>query len=134
MRVLFLDDDPDRHATFARNAAGCELVQVWTYAQLVDALAGPRFDQVFLDHDLYDFVGGVPAALGTQMPADAKTGLDAAVYVATLPEDRRPAAVYIHSWNPHGAWSMHQVLSGAGYHHIVRRPFDLGTRPLLGVP
>lgn len=118
MRVLFLDDDRERHRIFRQNAIGHDLVQAWSYEDALAALAGERFDQVFLDHDLSD-----QAAMGTPGPGE-KTGLDAAVLLAALPDDRRPQLVVIHSYNPAGAQRMAFVLGEAGYRRVHREPFS----------
>lgn len=127
MRVLFLDDDEDRHRAFARNANGCDLVAVRTYEEAAAALASDgRFEQVFLDHDL-----SWAAAMGT--PAEGeKTGTDVAALVAELPIEKRPDHVVIHSFNDAGARRMHLILHDAGYRcRVLRSPFNgKRTRPL----
>lgn len=118
MRVLFLDDDRERHRAFKANAIGHDLVQAWSYEEALAALAGERFDQVFLDHDLSD-----QAAMGQPRPGE-RTGLDVAILVATLPDEKRPHLVIIHSYNPDGARRMHRVLADAGMRNVYREPFN----------
>lgn len=126
VRVLFLDDDPERQTRFRMNAIGCDLVQVWNYEEAAVALAGDRFDQVFLDHDLSERQAVWPALDGGDEPYGhgERTGLDVAQLVAALPDEKRPSLVIIHSYNPDGARRMHQVLADAGMRRVYREPFN----------
>lgn len=58
-RILFLDDQPIRHKEFARRFANAERVHVETFEEFEKALQGPRFDVMFLDHDLNDCQSGL---------------------------------------------------------------------------
>lgn len=135
MRVLFLDDDDDRHRAFQRNAIGHELVAVYSYDAAAEVLAKlvageiERFEQMFLDHDL-----SWNAAMGAPL-AEEKTGRHVAELVAALPIEKRPDHVVIHSFNDAGARAMHRILYDAGFRgRVLRSPFNgRRTRPIEGL-
>ena len=116
MRILVLDDDPERHSHFASNLTSHQVVHVDTYDKVCDQLArSERFDLVYLDHDLNDHqarsVGG-PTMYGGPRELD---GRDVATFIAKkLPKDKRPKKVIVHSWNQTGAAQMVAVLQKAG--------------------
>lgn len=101
MLIMILDDERYRHS----------LIRSWLseQAEVVDAFSaddaiaqlearGAEFDVVFLDHDL-----------GTR-----KTGAHVAEHIASLPSDRRPKLVVVHSVNVAGAIKMIAILAAAG--------------------
>lgn len=98
MRILILDDEEVRHTGFSKMLPGHDLTHVYSYEESVVALEGAQFDIAYLDHDL-----GVGCA---------ETGYDVAMFIAGMPEDKRPAKVVIHSHNPIGARRMGQALLG----------------------
>lgn len=117
MRVLFLDDSHERQKRFKMNRIGCVLVQVYSYAEAVKALAeSEQFDEAYLDHDLSE-----KAAAGSPDQGE-KTGADVARYIATMPKDKVPRTIYIHSFNFAGRTRMVQILGDAGIKAIVQ-PF-----------
>lgn len=102
MRILILDDEAIRHELLdARWRENNELVHVWSVDDAVAALvAGEPFDLALLDHDL-----------GYMVP----DGTDFARRLTTeVPEDRRPARVVVHSWNPDGARRMVRMCKEVG--------------------
>src|SRR3954467_10883234 len=114
MRVLVLDDDNNRHVTFRRNLIGHDVVHVHTYDEAVAALAGERFDVMFLDHDLN--LEGVHRSVRR----DEETGVEwemngahVAHVIAELPSEKRPDEVFVHSYNPDGASNMIAILHAA---------------------
>lgn len=114
MRILFLDDDAERHKRLSRDAIGHDVTHVWSVFGARKALeAGPRFDIAFLDHDLG----------GRQLVAPGEdTGYAVAQTIAAMLEDRRPREVILHSFNPVGTVAMERILRDAGV--LVRRaPF-----------
>ena len=123
MRVLFLDDDAERHTRFARALVGTNKVvtYVWNYEEALDALRGPRFDLAHLDHDL-SFEQQEACVQGTEPPRE-RSGTDVADYISNMSEDTRPYMCIIHSFNPVGAQRMASILRGAGIQVIVA-PFD----------
>jgi hypothetical protein len=119
MRVLFVDDSSQRQERFKRSRIGSVLVQAFTYDQAVRALVeNPVFDEAHLDHDLSD-----AAAAGKPAP-DEKTGTDIARFICTLPADKRPRALILHSYNFAGRTRMAQILQDAGMHPVIT-PYSL---------
>ena len=118
MRILFLDDNHDRHRIFAENYKGNEIVHVFTASAAQKALLeSPRFELVSLDHDLGDFanLNGEPEYwvddYGRKREFD---GQFVAAEVAGLPDELRPDHVIVHSVNPEGARRMVQIIERVG--------------------
>ena len=114
MKILVLDDDPDRHHTFKQILSGHQVTHVTSVDKCVAALKDHRFDLVFLDHDLADFSNEnyVVGMYGYQ----ELTGTDVARFMANdLPIAQRPHEVIVHSWNPDGAKRMVSTLQDAGF-------------------
>jgi CheY-like chemotaxis protein len=100
VRLLILDDDPVRQEHFAAIHRRHERVHVLFSEDAIEALnEGPRFDAALLDHDL---------------GAGCHTGEDVAKHIASMPPERRPLKVIVHSWNPDGAQRMVNILREAG--------------------
>ena len=82
VRVLVLDDDARRHEWFDAHLTGHD--SVWSAEHARRALGdNPRYDLVFLDHDLAVDYAVVPAVWG-------EDGRTVARFIAGMPEDRRP--------------------------------------------
>lgn len=122
MKILFLDDDKERHARFLRNNIGHVIVQAWDYEEACAKLTEhDRFDQAHLDHDLsYEqqtaYVEGLT-------PPREKTGTDVAEFIAAMPEDKRPRLCVLHSFNDAGWRRMARILTDVGI-DCIRRPFS----------
>ena len=117
MRVFFLDDSHERQRRFKMSRIGCILVQAFTYAEAIRALQEEaQFDEAYLDHDLSE-----KAAAGAPEQGE-KTGADVARYITTMPKDKIPKVIYIHSFNFSGRVRMVQILGDAGIKAIVQ-PF-----------
>jgi len=104
MRVLFLDDDPNRWKSFSREVIGkAEPVWVETAKDAIDQLKtnGP-FNIIFLDHDL----GGKIYA-----PSGEGTGWEVAKWIVDNIED--PCRVIVHSMNPVGARNIKDLIPEA---------------------
>jgi len=108
MRILILDDDPDRHEWFEKAFSGKDITKAYTYEEAVSALdSGKKYDVVFLDHDL----------------GSVENGVDVATHIAkSIPEHSIPELVWIHSMNPVGARRMEDVLKDRGI-RFCRTPF-----------
>lgn len=121
MKILFLDDDAERHARFKVAHIGIEVTYASSAMEAIDALKAICFDEAYLDHDL----GGEKSQM-TLPPWHEGSGYDVAVYISTLPEDRRPYKVVIHSYNPAGAERMEKVLRPCKEAGMIvkRKPFD----------
>lgn len=118
MRILFVDDSHERHRKFKMGRIGCIVIQAFTYEEAIECLmtAGP-FDEAYLDHDLSD-----EAAAG-QPKYDEKTGTDIAKFIVTMPKEKLPAKIYVHSYNFAGRVRMCQILADVGIRAIVQ-PFS----------
>ena len=100
MRILVLDDVPERHTAFAERLLGEEVSHVYVHQSAVAVLkVEPAFDRVYLDHDL-----------GTEA-----TGYDTAKFIAfELPKGQRPKLVVVHTNNPIGGDRMLKILQDGG--------------------
>lgn len=116
MRILFLDDNGERHAHFkAMLAFNTDVDHVWTAQECMDALKNnPTYDLVCLDHDLG----------GRQMVTEkAGSGSEVAEFIRNdLARDHYPKNVIIHSWNPAGADYMFGQIAFVGI-PVKRIPF-----------
>lgn len=122
-----MDDDPERHVTFARNLTGHAVTHVRTYDGVVaELLAAPCFDVLYLDRDLNAY------GLRSIGPTDAMyggirllTGEDVARFIAKrLPKDRYPKKIVVHSWNDEGGDRIMSILSQSGI-PLEREPYHL---------
>jgi CheY-like chemotaxis protein len=116
-RILFLDDDPDRHHTFARNTEGHEVTHVSTYDAALHALVHDEpYDAVYLDYDL-DMFGPYDTGPIISMysgPA-AFTGGSVASFIAhRLPKAKYPKKIVVHSWNDNGRTEIVTTLQRSG--------------------
>lgn len=100
MRVLILDDQQLRHEVFADRHEQDEVHHTFTYDRAIELLRSkPKFDVVYLDHDLQE----------------KATGYDAAKFIAErLPDDRKPGVVVVHTLNSACGDRMVQVLQAGG--------------------
>jgi CheY-like chemotaxis protein len=122
MRILVLDDDARRHEWFDAHLTGHH--SVWSAEDARRALEdNPRYDLVFLDHDLAVDYAVVPAVWG-------EDGRTVARFIAGLPEGRRPAMAHIHSSNWGGASEMEAILTAAGV-RVTRAEFPAGCRDAI---
>ena len=120
--MLVLDDDARRHEWFDAQLTGHH--SVWSAEDARRALEdNPRYDLVFLDHDLAVDFAVVPAVWG-------EDGRTVARFIADMPEDRRPAMAHIHSSNWGGAMEMEAILAAAGI-TVTRAEFPTGCRDVI---
>jgi len=110
IRILFLDDDDERHRAvdrFFAHRGEFEVNHVWTARNAIAALQDRRYFLVCLDHDLeksHERLIGVPY----------ETGLVVAERIGFLPRNRLPAWVHVHSHNEIGRERMAAaVVNGA---------------------
>ena len=124
MRILVLDDDARRHEWFDALLTGH--LSVWSAEEARRALAdNPRYDLVFLDHDLAVDYAEVPAVWG-------EDGRTVARFIAGMPAERRPARVHIHSSNWGAASEMEAILAAAGV-TVTRAEFPTGCRDAVQI-
>lgn len=117
MRILFLDDDENRHSAFRVNAAGCIVDHVYTAQSAIDMLSNEDidYDVIFLDHDLND-------ETNNQLNEDEEDGRTVARHLATL-DKYKDAQVIIHSLNAAGAEIMKDTLMQHGFSEVYCVPF-----------
>jgi hypothetical protein len=107
MRILFLDDDLNRHATFKRGSIGNIVTFVETPDEAVEALfestksKDKRFNVVCLDHDL----GGK-----VFQPSDENSGIAVCWHMNRMLFDHLPDKIILHSYNPEGVKNMAEAL------------------------
>jgi len=104
VRILFLDDDPERHLHFQEklDGLGCDITAVTTSSEAIAALEAATFEVVFLDHDL----GGQ-----VYVPSGPGTGFEVAQRLVGTAN--KSAQVIVHSVNEQGAREMLKVLGPA---------------------
>lgn len=117
LKVLFLDDDPERHAEFHEKHPTA--VHVRTVDEACKKLGAQRFDLVYLDRDLNDYpeVGVSVSKSGRQ-----QTGTEVAEFIIRQSPSRRPRLVIVHSRNPFYAPLMVEQLRTAGV-QVIREPY-----------
>ncbi len=104
MRILFMDDDEQRHKLFEKLVSaykpGWEVTYAFTSQQAEDACRVHRFDIAFLDHDM----GRESDHNGSMFATEI------------LSSDRHylPERVVVHSSNPDGANNMVSKFRSAG--------------------
>lgn len=127
IRLLFLDDNKERHLIFKKRLNERALkeniqfhpVYVYTAKDAILALTYKKFDEVWLDHDL----GGETFVTKTE-----ETGYEVALFLEKLYYENNKTpfkfTVIIHSHNPAGADRILKALQGK-VRAIVRRPFEV---------
>jgi CheY-like chemotaxis protein len=122
VRILVLDDDSRRHDWFDAKIEAHDAV--WSAAEARRALhENPRYDLVFLDHDLAEDYSVVPAVWG-------EDGRTVARFIAAMPADKRPGMAHIHSSNWGGAAEMEAILTAAGV-RVARAEFPTGCEEAI---
>lgn len=105
--ILILDDNPNRHRSFARNLVGHPKKHVHTAPETIAALEQHAPSLLFLDFDLDQFGRSIE---------EVGTGLDVADFLISNVQDFAPQTrVVVHSLNPLGADEMVRRLMAAGY-------------------
>jgi len=106
MRILFLDDMLDRHQAFRRNRIGHDITHVETAPEAIAVLKRSEpFDIVQLDHDLAEehYLKASEGLSEERREGEAEylcgTGMDVVDFICTMPKEKRPKLVIIHSWN-----------------------------------
>jgi CheY-like chemotaxis protein len=122
VRILVLDDDSRRHDWFDANIEAHDAV--WSAQEARRALhENPRYDVVFLDHDLAEDYSVVPAVWG-------EDGRTVARFIAAMPAAKRPGLAHIHSSNSGGASEMEAILTAAGV-RVARAEFPRGCKDAI---
>lgn len=100
MRILFLDDDLTRRELFFRWSYGFGhdvTIVTSAHAAIRSLDAFPRYDLVFLDHDLEDDHYAAHR-VGRPLKGIGGTGEEVARWLAGHP-DKHPREAVVHSWN-----------------------------------
>jgi hypothetical protein len=111
MKILFLDDNPARHALMDKRHPDDCIIHCDTIWKFVDQLRALNdIDIISLDYDLNNFTDlGIASCEGyTEM-----TGLDACGYMVRH-RDKLPKDILIHSSNGTGAKLMGDFLTSKG--------------------
>ena len=103
MKILILEDDPERQQAFRENNVGVDVVIVDTTAEAIRLLQEQCWDIAFLDHDLG---GQIMVASGPG------TGYEVATWLEEHPKSM-PDIVIVHSFNPGGREKMCAALPKA---------------------
>ena len=88
MKILILDDDPVRHRAAKRAYAGHQLQHAYNMSDFQNSCLTYRFDMISFDHDIGDNTDGYRLACW---------------FFDTIPMDKWPSLVRVHSMNPVGA-------------------------------
>jgi CheY-like chemotaxis protein len=124
-RILFLDDDEERHRGFSQMTIGDLVDHVYTARQAIEALEkNDAYDYIYLDHDL-----DIYATMG-QTPTE-ETGQVVADHIAEkLSKEKYPRKrVVVHSYNRVGAVSMGRKIKEAGI-RVLLIPYRAPSRDL----
>jgi CheY-like chemotaxis protein len=117
MRILFLDDNEERHKAFMRANIGNNVDHVWSAREAIEAIdLNEPYDVASLDHDL-DW-----KAQAGMRPLE-ETGMVVAHHIASMPKERQPRQVIVHSFNPVGGKNMFDLLVSAGV-NVARGPWQ----------
>lgn len=103
MKILILEDDKERLASFRRELIGHEVFYTDMADTAIKQLEENEWDFLFLDHDL----GG--EVFVTRIK---NTGYEVAIWLEEHPE-RKPSTIYLHSLNPNGRMRMKQAIPEA---------------------
>jgi len=120
-RILVLDDEQARHDVFASILKNEAVVHCYNFDEVIKTMtSGPRFDMVFLDHDL----GTGNSEISDQIDLPYANGYHVALFICQdLAFEKRPKRILIHSWNEYGAEKMESLFRRNGFHDVIRKPF-----------
>lgn len=112
MRILFLDDDLNRHSELDRVIGEKYYVKhVYTAEGAIDALKLDTYDLVMLDHDLG--LSHDPDGLDVELGPDGRVVVNWMIGHYADPATRPP--VIVHSWNSVRGPEMELMLREAGF-------------------
>jgi hypothetical protein len=115
MKILFLDDQDNRHKIFIGSHKSHDIISAYTADEAIEFIRNQSpFDLVSLDHDL----GGV------YLPSDENSGYAVAEYIAGMDKEKLPGEIVVHSWNESGAEKMIKKLGESGIDALYR-PFQV---------
>ena len=103
MRVFVLEDNPQRLELFRKTFPDC--VTAVSYPEAIAALEGPRFDLIYLDHDI----------------PGSENGADVAFWMTRMPREKWPDKVIVHSWSVRGSLAIYVTLKRVGFEVVQER-------------
>ena len=110
MKIFVLDDVPERHETYVKRYPGHWFKHAYNVQQAKEMLVEGPYDIAFLDHDLFDW----HKVDGIEEPIE-RTGLDVVKFlVESLPRERWPKKVVVHTWNGSRGNVMLEILKQHG--------------------
>lgn len=113
MNILILDDTKYRHKWFAQHYSNESVAHSYNYNDFVEKLSSKQWNLIHLDYDLADDVKD-PSIIVENGISRECNGLDAAIKIAQLEDDKLPNKVIIHSLNYKGSQKMLEVLKERG--------------------
>ncbi len=112
--IIVLDDNPNRHRSFARYLVGHRVKHVHTAAEALGAIDTLRPRLIFLDYNLDEF--GTPIE-------ESGTGMDVATWLVAHERDLKPTPlIVVHSLNLAHGPQMAELLIEGGF-PVVYHPF-----------
>lgn len=104
MKLLFLDDDKNRHNKFARNNIGATILHAYTAREALNLMyEHSDIDFIFLDHDLDSRTNNILCEDEEDGRWLARAMMDALLYDST--------PIGVHSLNQEGAAQMIEILN-----------------------
>lgn len=120
MKILFLDDNLERHKKFRQTSIGCTVDFAADADTILDFLKSDpiEYNMIFLDHDL-------AAEHENKILADVKDGRYVVKQMIEmgLHELISSTLIVIHSLNQVGSKEMENLLTEAGFTEVHRVPF-----------
>lgn len=115
IRILFLDDNPNRHAAMrSERFNDARVDHAFDAAHAIEFLNANTYDLIMLDHDLSEDIDKI---------ASTPDGSYVAGYMARHLIQHSDTTVIVHSLNPDGAKNMMGILNDAGYSDVHVVPF-----------
>jgi len=125
MRILFLDDEPERHITFYNNNKDHELEQVTLPARAIQTLIDYSFDEVWLDHDLgFIELSNNPSIHSSFIEINSKPVVD---WIVENKTPEQIPKIIVHSWNAPAADWMTKRLQDFGF-NVIKAPFGFSNK------
>lgn len=104
MRILFLDDNHERHRCFRKKAKNHTVDRAYTYDEATQYISKFTYDLIYLDHDL------APMDANYNYNPNERTGYDVAKFLSQV-EHNFGKIVFVHSLNPSGRENIKSVLT-----------------------
>lgn len=125
MRVLFLDDNENRHKIFQHVTKNKEITHIDWAQTAEDAIKylsnNQKYDIICFDHDLGEEHENIRAKnIETTEYGATMTGYDVAIFLVTeLEEELQPTYAIVHSFNTHGSRRITAALNEGGIQKFI---------------